>query len=204
MNLELLKVGEKVKYKTLCEAFGVKPATGNSKPKQLKDFECYVKMEKEGTWFHILEIYDTPKERMGGRGKSEASLKALKENRHTQPRRQNNITLLDDHAELVVSNKKSTYTILIDLNDVDKIAEKSWDVNVYGYVCSSDRFMLHRFVTGVGKLNEDYSPDRIVVHHINCNPLDNRKCNLQVMTEEEHLKLHQQIKKEKKINRKDK
>ena len=87
MNLELLKVGEKVKYKTLCEAFGVKPATGNSKPKQLKDFECYVKMEKEGTWFHILEIYDTPMEKIDNRknnGKHENSMKALKENRHTQ------------------------------------------------------------------------------------------------------------------------
>ena len=57
MNLELLQVGTKVKYPMLCQAFGEKPKTGNSKPSQLKEFEKYVRFEKEGTWFHILEIY---------------------------------------------------------------------------------------------------------------------------------------------------
>lgn len=69
MKLELLQVGTKVKYKTLCEAFGVKPATGNTKIKQLKEFECYVKLEKEGTWFTIVEIYETPKEKEETRGR---------------------------------------------------------------------------------------------------------------------------------------
>ena len=57
LNLELLQVGTKVKYPILCQAFGETPKTGNSKPKQLKEFEKYVKFEKQGTWFHILEIY---------------------------------------------------------------------------------------------------------------------------------------------------
>ena len=56
MNLCILKSGDRVKYKTLCEAFEVEPKTGNSKLKQLKDFEKYVRFEKEGIWFNILEI----------------------------------------------------------------------------------------------------------------------------------------------------
>lgn len=59
MNLDLLKIGTKVKYPTLCQAFGETPKTGNSKPKQLKEFEKYVKFDKQGTWFHILEIYES-------------------------------------------------------------------------------------------------------------------------------------------------
>ena len=193
MKLGMLNVGSKVRYGNLCEVFGVEKKTGKSKILQLKDFERYIRLEKEGVWFHILEVYDTPLEKVDNRkynGKHENSLKALEEHRHVQPRRQNSIILLDDYAELVISDKESTYTVLIDLDDVDRIAERSWGVSAYGYVCSSEKVMLHRFVTGVGKLNEDYSPDRIVVHHINHNKLDNRKCNLQVMTEGEHIKLH--------------
>ena len=86
MNLDLLKenVGNKVKYATLCEAFGVEKKTGKSKQLQIKDFERYVKLEKDGTWFTVIEVYDIPKEKVDGRGKSEASLKALDENRFEQ------------------------------------------------------------------------------------------------------------------------
>ena len=87
VNLELLQVGTKVKYATLCEAFGVEKKTGKSKQLQMKEFERYIKMEKEGTWFNIVEIYSEPKEKVDGRkdnGKSEASQKALEENRHEQ------------------------------------------------------------------------------------------------------------------------
>ena len=38
LNLELLQVGTKVNYPILCQAFGKTPKTGNSKPKQLKEF----------------------------------------------------------------------------------------------------------------------------------------------------------------------
>lgn len=67
VNLELLQVGTKVKYATLCEAFGVGKKTGKSKQLQLKDFKRYIKIEKVGTWFNILEIYETPLDKVDGR-----------------------------------------------------------------------------------------------------------------------------------------
>ena len=88
MNLDLLKenIGNKVKYATLCEAFGVEKKTGKSKQLQIKDFERYAKLEKDGTWFTVVEVYDTPQEKINNKGKSEASLKALEQHRgHRQP-----------------------------------------------------------------------------------------------------------------------
>lgn len=63
MNLELLQVGTKVKYPILCQAFGEKPKTGKSKQLQVKNFERFIKFVKEGTWYHVLEIYQEPKEK---------------------------------------------------------------------------------------------------------------------------------------------
>lgn len=67
MNLENLKTGERYKYKDLCLAFGFQPATGNTKKKHLTTFEQYLNIEKDGTWFMIHEIYDSPREREDGR-----------------------------------------------------------------------------------------------------------------------------------------
>ena len=193
MNLELLKVGEKVKYKTLCEAFGVKPATGNSKPKQLKDFECYVKMEKEGTWFHILEIYETPKQKEDGR-RAGNSMKGPNEYR-----------IIGDIVEMKVSYNEQEYICIFDLEDLDIVLQdRRYNASSDKHVRSVYGNSIHRIIMGLPKVGGRVKKDTLVVHHINCNPLDNRKCNLQVMTSGEHLKLHQQIKKEKKINRKDK
>nr|DAF52756.1 MAG TPA: hypothetical protein [Siphoviridae sp. ctqSm5] len=64
---ETFTIGEKYKYKALCEAFDLKPSTGNTKIKHFKEFEQHLKLEKEGTWFKLIEIYDTPKEKEDGR-----------------------------------------------------------------------------------------------------------------------------------------
>lgn len=196
MNLELLQVGTKVKYATLCEAFGVEKKTGNSKIRQVKNFEYYVKFEKEGTWFNIVEIYETPLPKVDGRkdnGKdpNSNSRKALEENRYVQPRKQYTVRIQEGYAEVDIPQGDKIYTTLIDTEDLDRFLEKGWWVNEWGYISTTvGRMMLHRFLMNIGKMNDQYSKDRIVVHHINHNPLDNRKCNLQVMTEEEHLEIH--------------
>lgn len=91
LNLELLQeVGTKVKYATLCELFGVKPSTGNTKIKQMKEFERYMELRKEGTWFHIVEVYNAPKEKEENRGRkaeidlTDALLCAIYMNQYTQ------------------------------------------------------------------------------------------------------------------------
>lgn len=192
MNLELLQVGTKVKYATLCEAFGVEKKTGKSKQLQMKEFERYINMEKEGTWFNIIEIYSEPKEKVDGRGKSEGSQKALRENRYVQPRKQYTVRIQEGYAEVDIPQGDKIYTTLIDTEDLDRFLEKGWGVTSARYIKSYDENkFLHRCLMGLENLNDKhYSEDRVVVHHINHNPLDNRKCNLQIMTEREHLKLH--------------
>ena len=76
MKLDLLQVGMKYKYQQLCDAFGLKPATGNTKKKHMTTFEQYLKLEKQGTWFLVVEKYGEVQERNDKRGKSEASIEA--------------------------------------------------------------------------------------------------------------------------------
>ena len=79
MKLDLLQVGMKYKYQQLCDAFGFKPATGNTKKKHMTTFEQYLKLEKQGTWFLVVEKYGEVQERNDKRkdnGKSEASIEA--------------------------------------------------------------------------------------------------------------------------------
>ena len=82
MKLELLEKGKQYKYKDLCEAFEVEPKTGNAKKAQFKTFEQYLVLEKNGTWFTVVDFHEQVQERDDKRkdnGKSEASQKALAE-----------------------------------------------------------------------------------------------------------------------------
>lgn len=85
---ELFEVGQQYKYKTLCEPFGLQPTGGDSKKRQFKIFEQYMRLEKNGTWYTVVEIYEEIREKKDGRknnGKNEASLKALEQYRYKQP-----------------------------------------------------------------------------------------------------------------------
>lgn len=79
MNINNIKVGDTYKnWKALCEALGVEPKSASYKAKQERDFKQYFNWEKQGQKITITEIYDTPKEREDGRGKSEATQKSDK------------------------------------------------------------------------------------------------------------------------------
>lgn len=73
-NLKNIIVSETYKYPVLCEILGEVKKTGKAKQLQLKDWNRYFKIEKsEKATFIITEIYDTPKEKVDNRGKSEGS-----------------------------------------------------------------------------------------------------------------------------------
>ena len=83
-------------------------------------------------------------------------------------------------------------TVLVDLEDAHIIEGRQWHLQ-NGYCQSSlpdinhpnhnrKAYKLHVLVAG--------TPKGLITHHINHNRLDNRKCNLQIMTNMDHLALH--------------
>lgn len=65
MKIENLKENMVVKnYKELCSLLEVEPTTSNSKKAQFKELEQYIKYEKQGQKFIIIEIYDEVKEKV--------------------------------------------------------------------------------------------------------------------------------------------
>ena len=86
----------------------------------------------------------------------------------------------------------SARTAVIDSEDADRISGYKWYVrrtryNCYAYrikITNGKKFMvwMHRQIM--------HCPNNMVVHHKNHNGLDNRKENLDLMTEKSHRELH--------------
>ena len=97
----------------------------------------------------------------------------------------NEIVKYDDHAEMIIRNKKNEIvaTTMIDLEDVEKVSKRKWNVlptktHTYIYSKHPTHMKLHRLVLGY------FGPKEI--DHINRNSLDNRKQNLRVVTRSEN------------------
>ena len=94
----------------------------------------------------------------------------------------NTIIFKKTHAELIINSPKyGIKTVLIDLDDVDKIKNFTWRIhNKLFYISTFEKgnrqnrklYLLHRYIMNC--------PDDLVVDHINHNTLDNRKCNLRI------------------------
>lgn len=103
----------------------------------------------------------------------------------------NNYSIKNNNLILQISCKTGVYDILLDIEDYDKLITKKWNIikNRNG-VCSvrhsyykNKKHMclyIHRYVL-------NYS-DNLVIDHINGNPLDNRKCNLRICTNQENCR----------------
>ncbi len=82
---------------------------------------------------------------------------------------------------------------IIDTEDFKNLAKYRWILlksRFCHYVCRKTRrkgksttIRLHREIAG--------TPAGMECHHINHNPLDNRRCNLQNLTPQEHREIHQ-------------
>lgn len=94
----------------------------------------------------------------------------------------------NDYAEIVLYDKyhNDVGHALIDLDDIEKCKQYKWHIRKGRYVVatipngtksSNEKMHLHRLIT-------DYYGNEFVVDHINRNPLDNRKCNLRVVTQQ--------------------
>ena len=186
MKIENLVIGEPYKnWKALCEALEVEPKSGSYKQKQERDFKQYFDWEKQGQKIIITEIYNEVQERKDG----------LRENtfteRYVQPKKTHEVRHKGNYFEMDVKQGDKIFTVLFDNEDYEQVMDYRWSITRNGYVRSTvGHMLLHRLVTDLGIKHEEYSNKRLVVHHKNHNPLDNRKENLQIMTEKEHIELH--------------
>lgn len=97
----------------------------------------------------------------------------------------NEIIKHKDYAEMIIRNKKNEIvaTTMIDLEDVDKVSERKWNViptktQTYIYSKYPTHLKLHRLIL------DYYGP--MEIDHINRNPMDNRKQNLRIVTRSEN------------------
>lgn len=178
-----IHIGEEYTYKDLCEAVNDRQTSGNAKKAQLKkwarhfnwEYPINKKTKKPSKKFLITEIYDEP---------------LKKKTNHTK-RIKNEYEIMDDYVILHIYKDKD-YEVIIDKDDIEKVQQYSWNID-HKHVIAHDnhqRIYIHRLVMNMESLNRKISPYDLIVHHINCNPLDNRKINLQVMTQLEHTRLH--------------
>ena len=91
----------------------------------------------------------------------------------------NEIIEYEDYAEIVLYNKhnEEVARALIDLDDVDRVKNYKWSLT-HEYVYNRDKSRLHRYIMDC--------PEDMVVDHINHNPLDNRKSNLRICTQQQN------------------
>ena len=94
----------------------------------------------------------------------------------------NEIVIYDNYAEIILydNQNKEKSRAIIDIDDIDKVKLYKWGLSgdyVFNKITGT---LLHRFIMNC--------PEYMVVDHINHNPLDNRKCNLRVCTQDDNMK----------------
>ena len=91
----------------------------------------------------------------------------------------NEIYTYSSYAVMVIKHKGSNVLVFIDIEDVDRVQEKRWNIGSNGYICSDSGYLLlHRFLTNA-KENE-------IIDHVSGNPLDNTRLNLRACTSSEN------------------
>jgi len=91
----------------------------------------------------------------------------------------NEIIEYEDYAELILYDKyhNEVARSIIDLEYIDVINNYKWRFQA-GYVFNNKIGLLHRFIMN--------PPEDMVIDHINRNPLDNRRDNLRICTQQEN------------------
>ena len=183
MRIENIVEGRVFKnWKALCEVLEVEPKSCSYRAKQEKEFRCYFNWIKEGRKIIITEVYEEPKEKEDGRRIGNAS------------KGPNEYSIIGDIIEMYVYYGEERHVCIFDLEDLDIVLQdRRYYATFNRHVVSVYGNSIHRIIMGLPKVGGRVKKDTLVVHHINCNPLDNRKCNLQVMTSGEHQKLHHEL-----------
>lgn len=104
---------------------------------------------------------------------------------HTPTKHPNKYTFGDKCVYIHLDNHKEV--AIIDIEDYEKVKDYRWNYSNGYFQCHMIRNW-KKLTCGLHRLIMDlYEPD-LVVDHINRNPLDNRKCNLRIVTKtQNHL-----------------
>lgn len=91
----------------------------------------------------------------------------------------NEIIEYEDYAEMILYDKDNNEIAraIIDLECIELVKKCKWCL-LNGYVHSNEFGRLHRYLMDC--------PDGLVIDHINHNPLDNRRNNLRICTQQEN------------------
>lgn len=94
----------------------------------------------------------------------------------------NEIIKHKDYAEIVIYNRycNKICTTKIDLDDVERCSKYKWRL-VKNYIRYNNKAYLHHFIL-TNNINYNYIGNNLVIDHINRDTLDNRKCNLRIVT----------------------
>ena len=102
----------------------------------------------------------------------------------------NKVIKHEDYAEMIVTRKGKDISVLLDLDDVDKILSVgSWHAIEDKTLKETNYYICHRYNNkkqgkGCIKLHRFIMncPRDMIVDHVNHNTCDNRKCNLRICT----------------------
>ena len=93
----------------------------------------------------------------------------------------NTYTIVDDYAILKTTKGQE---FIVDVDDLELTQTRTWCIGKTGYLVASlngKNIKLHRYLLGLTNPSD-------VVDHINRNPLDNRKSNLRICSQNENSK----------------
>jgi hypothetical protein len=87
-----------------------------------------------------------------------------------------------DNSLYSIKLTNSNKVAIVDINGYDKCFNFKWRLNRKGYAKCNGIGLMHRFITD--------APKDKTVHHKDKNKLNNTSDNLQILTVEEHKKIH--------------
>lgn len=104
----------------------------------------------------------------------------------SKPCATNTYKIYEDYAELIVEGSNGILTCIIDLEDVDKLKNHTWNLQNSGYLSArmtinnkSKINHIHRFILDITDAN-------ICVDHYDFNKMNNKKSNLRICTKAEN------------------
>lgn len=88
------------------------------------------------------------------------------------------VEVMENFKTITLTNKDHKQ-VIVDKELFDELSKHKWHENPYGYAFSSKLGFMHRYILNCTDKN-------LIVDHINHNILDNRKCNLRIVTRQQN------------------